>query len=124
MERFGFGLSYAFVPSDALLERVTISPITGSIASRAVMQAAIFRFAPNGHIHRHPTTVPQILAILDGAGEVSGSNGEFEPVAAGDAVYFEAGELHETRSAEGMNALIIEAVDLTPARTRHGTVGE
>jgi quercetin dioxygenase-like cupin family protein len=66
---------------------------------------------------RHPATVPQIVAVLEGSGEVSGATNTFEPVSAGDAVFFAQGEEHETRTSEGMTALIIEGPRLVPFRT-------
>ena len=46
----------------------------------ALVQAAIFRFEPGGRIRRHPGTYPQIIAVLEGSGEVSGANGVEEPI--------------------------------------------
>jgi quercetin dioxygenase-like cupin family protein len=73
------------------------------------VQAAIFRLAPSGRIARHPATVPQILAVLEGAGRVCGADGEFQPIAAGEAVFWSADEEHETQTDDGMTALILEA---------------
>lgn len=84
------------------------------MASGAKFQAAIFRFGHNGRIHRHPASVPQIVAVLDGSGEVSGRDGIFVTVTNGDAVFFDEGEEHETRTSEGMVALILEGPDLSP----------
>ena len=110
MERFGFGPEDAFTPRDELLEGVTIAPLSAPGAA----QAAIFRLAPGGRIVRHPATVPQVLAVLDGAGLVSGADGEFRPIKAREAVFWAAGEEHETVSDHGLTALIVEATDLRP----------
>jgi quercetin dioxygenase-like cupin family protein len=75
--------------------------------------AAIFRFAPGGRIPRHPAgTFPQIIAVLDGSGEVSGTDGVGEPIVAGDALLLSQGEEHEVTSAVGLAALIIEGEHL------------
>ena len=109
MERFSFGPDVAFTPrGGAALERVTVAPLTGPLAQGASFQAAVFRIAPGGGIPRHPATVPQILAVLEGSGEVSGASGVDEPIAAGDAVYWGESEEHEVKSTGGMTALIIE----------------
>src|SRR5262249_59862189 len=100
MERFGFGPEDAFTPRDELLEGVTIAPLTAPGAA----QAAIFRLAPGGRIARHPATVAQVLAVLEGDGHVSGDDGTFEPIAAGEAVFWSAGEEHETGSDRGLTA--------------------
>ena len=93
---------------------VTIAPLTPPDA----VKAAIFRLASGGRIVRHPATVPQILAVLEGQGRVSGADGEFETIAAGEAVFWEAGEVHETVSDDGLTALVLEAAELKPPPRR------
>jgi quercetin dioxygenase-like cupin family protein len=116
VERLTFGADVAFSPRDELLENVTVAPLTGSIVRGAPFQAAVFRLAPGGRIVRHPATVPQILALLEGSGEVSGEDGVAEPIGAGEAVFWRQGEEHETTSAAGLTALIIEGEGLEPFR--------
>jgi quercetin dioxygenase-like cupin family protein len=118
VERFSFGADVAFVPRGDLLDRVTVAPLTASILEGSRVQAAIFRVAPGGRLLRHPATFPQILAVLDGAGEVSGADGVGEPIATGEAVLWEEGEEHETASAAGLTALIIEGRGLDRFRER------
>ncbi|MEX0874695.1 MAG: cupin domain-containing protein [Actinomycetota bacterium] len=101
-------------PVDGLLSRVTVSPITPSIASGVPVQAAIFRIAANGGFLRHPAGVPQILTVLSGSGEVAGGDGHFESVGEGDAVFWAAGEEHETKSVSGMTVLIVEGTGVVP----------
>jgi quercetin dioxygenase-like cupin family protein len=110
MERFPFGAESAFSPRDERLEGVTVAPLTPP----GRVQAAIFRLAPGGRIARHPATVPQLLAVLEGEGLVSGGDGEFLPIRSGEAVYWSAGEEHETVSDYGLTALILEAEGLLP----------
>ena len=114
MKRFAFGPDAAFAPDDARLEGVTVAPLTGAIVRGAPFQAAVFRLAAGGRVARHPAEVPQILAVLDGSGEVSGSDGAPEAIAAGDAVFWAAGEEHETTTATGLTALIVEGEGLQP----------
>ena len=111
MERFGFGPEDAFTPRDERLEGVTIAPLTAP----GPPQAAIFRLGPGGRIARHPAVVPQVLAVLDGSGLVSGGDGAFRPIGAGEAVFWAAGEQHETVTDHGLTALIVEAAELRPA---------
>ena len=116
MERLAFGPEVAFSPAEDLLEGVTIAPLTGSIFAGAPFQAAVFRISPGGRIVRHPASVPQILAVLEGSGEVSGADGVAEPIDAGEAVYWWRNEEHEASSATGLTALIIEGDGLEPFR--------
>jgi quercetin dioxygenase-like cupin family protein len=118
MERFGFGDDVAFVPRGDLLERVTIAPLTSPFEAGATTQAAIFRFAPGGRLLRHPATLPHVVAVLEGSGEVSGEEGEDEPIEAGEAVFWREGEEHEMKSAAGLTALIIEGERLDRFRAR------
>ena len=117
VERFSFASDVAFVPGGDLLDGVTVAPLTPSIFEGSVIQAAIFRVAPGGRLVRHPATFPQILAVLEGSGEVSGADGVVEPIAAGEAFWHE-GEEHETKSEVGLTALIIEGESLDRFRER------
>src|SRR5262249_29736333 len=99
-----------FSPQRERLERVTIAPLT----TPGQVQAAIFRLAAGGRIGRHPATVPQILAVLEGEGRVSGADGEAEPISAGQAVVSAARGEHETVSESGMTALVLEGDAVRP----------
>ena len=112
MERFSFGDDVAFVPRGDLLDGVTMAPLTQPSEEGALVKAAIFRFAPGGRIRRHPATDPQIFAVLEGSGEVSGANGVDEPIGPGEAVFLHEGEDHEMKSEAGLTALIIEGESL------------
>ena len=116
MERLTFRADVAFAPEEELLDGVTIAPLTAPTSAGAPFQAAVFRLAAGGRIVRHPATVPQILAVLEGNGEVSGSDGVAQPIGPGEAVFWEAGEEHETTSATGLTALILEGDALEPYR--------
>lgn len=114
MERLRFDTNVAYTPAEPLLDGVTLAPLTAPLRTGVPVQAAIFRVAPGGSIGRHPATVPQILAVLDGSAEVSGSDGELQAIAPGEAVFWQEGEEHETRTADGVTALIIEGPGLRP----------
>jgi quercetin dioxygenase-like cupin family protein len=73
VERFSFAPEAAFVPRGDLLDRVSVAPLTAPFEEGAIVQAAIFRFEPGGRLRRHPAGSPQILAVLEGSGEVSGA---------------------------------------------------
>jgi quercetin dioxygenase-like cupin family protein len=112
VERFGFAPEAAFVPRGDLLDHVSMAPLTQPFEEGALVQAAIFRFEPGGRIRRHPGTYPQIIAVVEGSGEVSGTNGVDEPIGAGEAVFLREGEDHEMKSDAGLTALIIEGDSL------------
>jgi quercetin dioxygenase-like cupin family protein len=108
MERFAFGADAAFTPNQELLRGVTVAPLTRPLAEGAPFQAAVFQIQAGGGIGRHPATVPQILAVLEGSGEVAGADGNAEPIGTGEAVYWATGEEHETHTDSGLTALILE----------------
>jgi quercetin dioxygenase-like cupin family protein len=118
VERFSFAPEAAFVPRGDLLDRVTIAPLTAPSEEGATTKAAIFRFAPGGRLVRHTATWPHVVAVLEGSGEMSGEDGEYEPIEAGEAVFWHEGEEHETTSAAGLTALIIEGETLDRFRGR------
>lgn len=114
MERVRFGPETATSPPDPRLEQVTIARLTEWRGGGAPVQAAIFRLAAGGRIARHPAAAPQLLAVLEGEGHVSGGDGAEEPIRAGEAVFWSEGEEHETRSEAGLVALVLEAPGLSP----------
>jgi quercetin dioxygenase-like cupin family protein len=118
VERFSFAPEAAFVPRGDLLDHVSMAPLTQPFEEGALVGAAIFRFEPGGRIRRHPGTHPQILAVLEGSGEVSGENGVDESIGAGEAVFLHEGEDHEMKSEGGLTALIIEGESLDRFRGR------
>ena len=85
-----------------------------TLVDKMLRQAGVFRVAPGGRIARHPATVPQILAVLEGSGSVSGADGQFQPIGVGEAVFWPAGEEHEMRTDGGLTALVLEAEGLLP----------
>lgn len=69
----------------------------------------------HGVIGYHQAAMPQLLLILSGEGEVRGDAEEYVQVQAGDAVFWEKDEWHETRTDQGLTAIVIESADLSPS---------
>ena len=99
---------------------MTVAPLTSPFEEGALVQAAIFRFAPGGRLLRHPTTIPEVFAVLEGSGEVSGADGVVEPIAAGEAVFWHKGEEQELTSVAGVTVLIVQGENLDRFRERPG----
>ena len=95
-----------------------MAPLTQPFEDGALVQAAIFRFEAGGRIRRHPGRYPQIFAVLEGSGEVSGADGVDEPIGPREAVFLNEGEDHELKSEAGLTALIIEGESLDRLRGR------
>jgi quercetin dioxygenase-like cupin family protein len=99
---------------EPLLENATVAPLTAPLARGASFQAAVFRLGPGGRIARHPASVPPLLAVVEGAGRVSGREGGQRGIRAGEAAYWDVGEEHETTTEQGLTAVIIEGEGLAP----------
>src|SRR5699024_7504139 len=69
----------------------------------------------NGVIGYHQAVVPQIMLILHGEGYVRGEEDAYRQVEAGDAIYWEKGEWHETKASDGLIALVIESIEMIPS---------
>ncbi|OJE46565.1 cupin [Bacillus proteolyticus] len=66
----------------------------------------------NGIIGYHEAVVSQLLLIVDGEGYVCGVDKEKVKVEAGQAVFWEKGEFHETSTEKGLMAIVIESEEL------------
>lgn len=69
----------------------------------------------NGIIGYHEAVVSQLLLIVDGEGYVCGADKEKVKVKAGQAMFWEKGEFHETSTEHGLMAIVMEAEDLERA---------
>jgi quercetin dioxygenase-like cupin family protein len=81
-----------------------IAPIVAAAEGRI----ACIHLEPGGRIGRHPAVGRQVLAVVAGAGVVSGADGAGHEVAAGVAAVWEDGEEHETRTEGGLTAIVVE----------------
>jgi hypothetical protein len=64
--------------------------------------------------------VPQLLAVFDGTGQVSGGDGKLEPISAGEAVFWAQGEGHEFIATTAVTAMIVEGPSIAVATSREG----
>lgn len=89
----------------------SITHLTGTIDEGFVV---CIRVEPNGIIGRHPTVYNQLFLVVEGEGQVSGSDGVWHDISAGQAAFWSPGESHETRSKTGLTAIVIEGAELQP----------
>jgi quercetin dioxygenase-like cupin family protein len=90
--------------------RASVTPV----ARGEQLSVVQIELEPDGVLGMHPAGVPQLFVVIAGEGTVRTGDGEPELVAAGDAVWWDAGEEHETRSGIGLIALVVELPDLDP----------
>ncbi|MEO5887209.1 MAG: cupin [Anaerolineales bacterium] len=70
----------------------------------------------NGVIGYHQATIPQLFLVVQGEGWVRGETPDRTPIKAGQATYWEKGEWHESGTETGMTAIIIEGINIDPAK--------
>ena len=80
--------------------------LTHIAAGQARLSHAVL--APGGRIGRHPASQQQLLLVIDGQGEVSGTDGVFQTITAGQAALWQPGEEHETRTETGLTVMLFE----------------
>lgn len=93
--------------SDFIMSRIIV---TNKVASIGCMH-----LDKTGIVGYHQAVVPQLLLILNGEGYVRNEKEEYVKVEAGDAVFWEKDEWHETKTDVGLTAIVIESEELTPA---------
>lgn len=75
--------------------------------------ATLIRLGPDGLLGRHRAPVDQVVLAIGGEGWVAGPDEVPEPLRAGDAVRWAAGEEHAAGSERGLTLLAHEARDLS-----------
>lgn len=60
-----------------------------------------------GTLGRHPATLRQMFAVVSGNGEIE-ADGLARAVGPGTLVVWEPGEVHQTRAASAMTAVVVE----------------
>ncbi|WP_326492584.1 cupin [Alicyclobacillus dauci] len=63
----------------------------------------------NGIIGFHQTITPQLLLVVNGEGWVRCDSEEKVYVTVGDAIFWQEGEWHETKTDTGLTAIVIES---------------
>ncbi|MFF2501416.1 hypothetical protein [Peribacillus sp. NPDC058075] len=69
----------------------------------------------NGIVGFHQAVIPQLLIVVDGEGWVRSDDELKVNIKANDVVFWEKGEGHETTTATGLTAIVIESEELTPS---------
>jgi mannose-6-phosphate isomerase-like protein (cupin superfamily) len=85
-------------------------------ADQAQAHVVCMYIRANGFLPRHPTTLAQLFAVVEGEGWVSGADGEKVPIKTGQAAFWEAGEEHGSGTERGLKAIVIESPTFDPSR--------
>lgn len=86
------------------------------IVSEKPVHVGCMYLACNGVAGFHQATSPQLLLVVRGQGWVRCDSEDKVHVTVGDAVFWGAGEWHETETDAGLTAIVIESDELNPAR--------
>jgi hypothetical protein len=70
----------------------------------------------NGVIGYHQATLSQLFLVVGGEGWVRGESPERISIRAGQAAYWDKDEWHESGTEIGMTVMIIEGVNVDPAK--------
>lgn len=71
------------------------------------------RYEPGAVLGMPAAGLDQLFLVVAGSGWVRVADGDRVPVAAGRGVVWRDGEQHESGSEEGMEAVIVQAEELT-----------
>ena len=88
--------------------------IARGVRTPAPTQIGCFYLEPGGVVGYHQATSDQLLLIVQGEGWVRANGEERVAVRAGDAVFWTAGEWHETGTDTGLVAVPIESEGISP----------
>ena len=77
-------------------------------AKRGATFIQIARLESKGIIGRHTARTSQLFIVVAGTGWARGEGTRVKKIAAGEAVFWEAGESHEVGTTNGLIAIVIE----------------
>lgn len=97
---------HAYGSRELLMSRL-VSPHTA-------VRVDVMHIGPGGVVGGHPASENQLFAVVQGDGWVKSEEGGQHHVAAGLAVFWIAGEWHESGSDGGMTVVVIEGPELDP----------
>ncbi|PYZ98977.1 cupin [Alteribacter lacisalsi] len=74
-------------------------------------QVSAMHLEENGIIGYHEARVPQMLLVVSGTGYVRSGEQAEQQIGPGEAVYWKQGEWHETRTVQGLMAIVVESAE-------------
>ena len=82
--------------------------IGGIARSRGECRLSLVELDEGGVIGLHEALSPQLLLVVRGVARVRGGDEPPVEIAAGEGAFWSAGELHETTTAQGLGAIVVE----------------
>ncbi|PPA71040.1 cupin domain-containing protein [Jeotgalibacillus proteolyticus] len=85
------------------------------LKTESAVQISCMHLDAGGVIGYHQAAVPQLMLVVSGNGKVKGKEDQYINAEAGDAVFWEKDEWHETITDDGLTAIVIEGPELSPS---------
>ena len=111
---------FAFEPTREITRFDSHGATVGGVAlARGEVRVSLLQLAAGGVVGAHPAVGPQLFLVVAGSGWVRSGDEPATSLAAGEAAFWEDGEVHESRTEAGLTAVIVEADAIEPlARPR------
>lgn len=109
MRLYSFGADAGRPIADFGSVGLTITPI---VRAAGEAQAVAMWLAAGGAVGRHAAVGGQLFLVTQGEGWVEGDDGARREIFAGQAAWWDDGEMHAAGSDKGMAALVIEGAAL------------
>jgi quercetin dioxygenase-like cupin family protein len=111
---------FAFEPTREIMRFDSHGATVGGVAlARGEVRVSLLQLAAGGVVGAHPAVGPQLLLVVAGSGWVRSGDETPTSLAAGEAAFWQDGEVHESRTDLGLTAVIVEADAIEPlARPR------
>ncbi len=98
---------------DPKTSQAVVAPLFAEAAQARVVCIYI---RAKGFLPRHPATVAQLFAVVEGEGWVAGTDGRRVPIKSGQAAFWDRGEEHESGTEGGLKAIVIEGGTFEPSK--------
>jgi quercetin dioxygenase-like cupin family protein len=90
--------------SDFVMSRITQTQKSAHVACMYLEAGGVIGF--------HEAVLPQLLLVVAGEGWVRGDRNEYIKIQKGQAAFWNKGEWHETKTSNGLTAIVIESEEL------------
>ena len=116
---------FAFEPTREITRFDSHAATIGGVArASGEVRVSLLNLAAGGVVGAHPAAGAQLFLVVSGSGWVRTGDDAPRTLAAGEAALWEDGEVHESRTDEGLMAVIVEADALEPLARRDRSEGQ
>jgi quercetin dioxygenase-like cupin family protein len=111
---------FAFEPTREITQFDSLGATIGGVAhASGEVRIGLLQLAAGGVVGAHAAVGPQLFLVVAGSGWARSGDGARCTLAAGEAAFWEDGEVHESGTDTGLTAVVVEAQAIEPlARPR------